>query len=121
MTRMTIWFTSDTHGYFFDTDFIHPEPRDIGLLGFRFPKDENTLVIDGGDTTMGSPLTAEAFTSFIIYGANFLWSLAASRHRAACSLSRTRQGAQENCIMGRSALTCAMRTNNSGSNTKLGS
>ncbi len=57
MTRMTLWFTSDTHGYFFDTDFIHPEPRDVGLLGFDFPKDGNTLVIDGGDTIQGSPLT----------------------------------------------------------------
>ena len=57
MNRMTIWFTSDTHGYFFDTDYIHPEPLDIGLLGFDFPKDGNTLVIDGGDTIQGSPLT----------------------------------------------------------------
>ena len=57
MNRMTIWFTSDTHGYLFDTDFASREPRDQGLLGFRFPKDENTLVIDGGDTLQGSPLT----------------------------------------------------------------
>ena len=57
MNRLTIWYTSDTHGYLYDTDFIHPEPRDIGLLGFRFPKDGNTLVIDGGDTIQGSPLT----------------------------------------------------------------
>ncbi len=56
MNRMTLWFTSDTHGYVFDTDFISREPSDIGLLGFRFPKDENTLVIDGGDTINGSPL-----------------------------------------------------------------
>lgn len=57
MNRMTIWFTSDIHGYLFDTDFISPRPRDIGLLGFRFPKDENTLAVDGGDTIQGSPLT----------------------------------------------------------------
>lgn len=54
---MTLWFTSDTHGYLFDTDFASREPRDQGLLGFRFPRDENTLVIDGGDTIQGSPLT----------------------------------------------------------------
>ena len=54
---MTIWFTSDTHGYLYDTDFASREPREMGLLGFRFPKDENTLVIDGGDTIQGSPLT----------------------------------------------------------------
>lgn len=58
MNRMTLWFTSDTHGYLFDTDFSSREPRDQGLLGFSFEKDANTLVIDGGDTIQGSPLTA---------------------------------------------------------------
>ena len=29
----------------------------MGLLSMRFEKDENTLVIDGGDTIQGSPLT----------------------------------------------------------------
>lgn len=57
MNRMTIWFTSDTHGYLFDTDFASREPCNRGLLGFDFPKDGNTLVIDGGDTIQGSPLT----------------------------------------------------------------
>ncbi|MBQ8088325.1 MAG: bifunctional metallophosphatase/5'-nucleotidase [Clostridia bacterium] len=56
MNRLTIWFTSDTHGYLFDTDFASRESKDIGLLGFRFPKDGDTLVIDGGDTIQGSPL-----------------------------------------------------------------
>lgn len=58
MNRMTIWFTSDIHGYLFDTDFIGEGPRDMGLLGFEFEKDGNTLVIDGGDTINGSPLTS---------------------------------------------------------------
>ena len=57
MNRLTIWFTSDTHGYLFDTNYISRESLDQGLLGFDFPKDGNTLVIDGGDTTQGSPLT----------------------------------------------------------------
>ena len=57
MNKLTIWYTSDTHGYLFDTDFASREPRDQGLLGFDFPKDGNTLVIDGGDTIQGSPLT----------------------------------------------------------------
>lgn len=57
MNRLTIWYTSDTHGYLYDTDFASREPRDQGLLGFAFDKDGNTLVIDGGDTTQGSPLT----------------------------------------------------------------
>ena len=29
----------------------------MGLLSMRFPKDENTLIIDGGDMLQGSPLT----------------------------------------------------------------
>ena len=29
----------------------------MGLLSMRFPKDGNTLIIDGGDTIQGSPLT----------------------------------------------------------------
>ena len=57
MNRLTIWFTSDTHGYLFDTNFASREPQNQGLLGFSFPKDGNTLVIDGGDTIQGSPLT----------------------------------------------------------------
>ncbi len=57
MDRMTIYFTSDTHGYLFPTDFIDGEIKPMGLLSMRFPKDGNTLVIDGGDTIQGSPLT----------------------------------------------------------------
>ena len=55
--RLTIYFTSDTHGYLFPTDFTSMQPQPMGLLSMRFPKDENTLVIDGGDTIQGSPLT----------------------------------------------------------------
>ena len=56
MTRLTIYFTSDTHGYLYPSDFACREPRAMGLLSMRFPKDGNTLVIDGGDTIQGSPL-----------------------------------------------------------------
>lgn len=57
MPKLTIYFTSDTHGYLYPTNFSDRQPRPMGLLSMRFPKDENTLVIDGGDTIQGSPLT----------------------------------------------------------------
>lgn len=56
-TKLTIWFTSDTHGYLYPTNFCDLQPHPMGLLSMRFPKDENTLIIDGGDTVQGSPLT----------------------------------------------------------------
>ena len=54
---LTIYFTSDTHGYLYPTTFASKQPQPMGLLSMRFPKDENTLIIDGGDTLQGSPLT----------------------------------------------------------------
>lgn len=57
MLKLTIYFTSDTHGYLYPNDFTNTQPRNMGLLSMRFPKDENTLIIDGGDTVQGSPLT----------------------------------------------------------------
>ena len=57
MPKLTIYFTSDTHGYLYPNNFADKQPRHMGLLSMRFEKDENTLVIDGGDTIQGSPLT----------------------------------------------------------------
>lgn len=57
MSKLTIYFTSDTHGYLYPNNFADKQPRNMGLLSMRFPKDENTLIIDGGDTIQGSPLT----------------------------------------------------------------
>ena len=57
MAKLTIYFTSDTHGYLYPNNFASKQPRPMGLLSMRFAKDENTLVIDGGDTIQGSPLT----------------------------------------------------------------
>lgn len=54
---LTIYFTSDTHGYLYPTNFASEQPQAMGLLSMSFPRDGNTLVIDGGDTTQGSPLT----------------------------------------------------------------
>lgn len=56
-TKLTVYYTSDTHGYLYPTHFRDLQPHPMGLLSMRFPKDENTLVIDGGDTIQGSPLT----------------------------------------------------------------
>ena len=57
MSKLTIYFTSDTHGYLYPNNFASKQPHPMGLLAMSFPKDENTLVIDGGDTIQGSPLT----------------------------------------------------------------
>lgn len=55
--KLTIYFTADTHGYLYPSNFCDEQPHALGLLSMRFPKDGNTLVIDGGDTLQGSPLT----------------------------------------------------------------
>ena len=57
MNELTVYFTSDTHGYLYPTNFCDLQPHAMGLFSMRFPKDENTLIIDGGDTIQGSPLT----------------------------------------------------------------
>ena len=54
--RLTVYFTSDTHGYLYPTNFQDQNPHPMGVFSMRFPKDENTLIIDGGDTIQGSPL-----------------------------------------------------------------
>ncbi len=54
---LTVYFTSDVHGYLYPTNFHNREPRPMALLSMRFPTDGNTLVIDGGDMLQGSPLT----------------------------------------------------------------
>ena len=56
-TILTVYFTSDIHGYLYPTSFQTMEPQPMGLLSMHFPKDENTLIIDGGDILQGSPLT----------------------------------------------------------------
>ena len=57
--KLKILFTSDLHGYFFPTDYIHTGCRPMGVNAlsgmFRAARDENTLTIDGGDTLQGSP------------------------------------------------------------------
>ena len=56
--KLTIYFTSDLHGYIYPTDYRGSEEKELGLFkcASRFRKDGNTLVIDGGDILQGSPL-----------------------------------------------------------------
>lgn len=61
MKQLRICFTTDTHGFFFPTNFYSAAERDLPMglirLANGFHKDENTLILDGGDTLQGSPLT----------------------------------------------------------------
>ena len=57
--NLRIIFTSDIHGYFFNTDYMDREIKPQGLLHLatRYNKDDETLIIDGGDMLQGSPFT----------------------------------------------------------------
>lgn len=57
--NLRIIFTSDIHGYFFNTDYMDREVKHQGLfhLATRYNKDDETLIIDGGDMLQGSPFT----------------------------------------------------------------
>lgn len=54
---LTIYFTTDTHGYFSAMDYATGVPENTGICGCRttMKRDENTLVIDAGDILQGSP------------------------------------------------------------------
>ena len=57
MKNLKIYFTSDTHGFVYPTTYATTEEKPMGLLNIinSFDKDENTLIIDCGDTIQGSP------------------------------------------------------------------
>lgn len=59
MKNIKIYFTSDIHGYIYPTDYTDNNKKPLGLLNIihSFNKDENTLIIDAGDTIQGSPFT----------------------------------------------------------------
>ena len=54
--KLKICFTSDVHGYLYPTNYGDEEVRPMGLFQCAggFEKDEDTLVIDGGDMLQGS-------------------------------------------------------------------
>lgn len=57
--RLRIYFTSDCHGHFFPMDYSTGKPKVGGLLNLmtQFDKDDDTLIIDGGDILQGSAFT----------------------------------------------------------------
>ena len=54
-----IYYTSDTHGHIFPVNYAANCPEKSGLLNLadQMEKDGNTLVLDGGDSLQGTPLT----------------------------------------------------------------
>ena len=55
--QLTIYYTSDVHGYFSPIDYASGNEISSGLADCisNFEKDGNTLIIDGGDILQGSP------------------------------------------------------------------
>ena len=56
---LKIFFTTDIHGFFFPTDYLDNDEKDMGLFKMAgdFQKDGDTLIIDGGDALQGSAFT----------------------------------------------------------------
>ena len=57
--KLTIFYTSDVHGFFAPTDYAANRRAPTGLANCsaNFLRDGNTLILDGGDTLQGSPFT----------------------------------------------------------------
>ena len=58
MKNFKLYYTSDVHGYLFPTDYIQPNQQPLGLINVaaNYHKDEQTIIVDGGDMYQGSPL-----------------------------------------------------------------
>ncbi len=56
---LDIIYTSDTHGHVYPVDYAKNGPSNCSLLNIahEIDKDGNTLVLDGGDSLQGTPLT----------------------------------------------------------------
>ena len=60
---MRIVYTSDVHSYLFPTTYYEKGERNVGLMRIAesFEKDDDTVVVDGGDTIQGSALSKYVF------------------------------------------------------------
>ncbi len=58
--KLKIYYTTDTHGFVMPTDYQDESYKQMGLANIisDVKKDENTLLIDGGDTIQGSPFSS---------------------------------------------------------------
>lgn len=58
MKNFKLYYTSDVHGYLFPTDYIQTNQQPLGLINVaaNYHKDEQTIIVDGGDMYQGSPL-----------------------------------------------------------------
>ena len=56
---LEIIFTSDIHGHVFPVDYPSNRPEASGLLNMacQVKKGKNMLVLDGGDSLQGTPLS----------------------------------------------------------------
>lgn len=57
--KLTVYFTSDNHGYLSPINYATGEYADTGLSNCmaNYINDGNSLIIDGGDSLQGSPFT----------------------------------------------------------------
>ncbi len=53
---LEMYYTTDTHGYLFPTDYVSQAEKNMGVLSCikEYKKDGNTLILDAGDTIQGS-------------------------------------------------------------------
>ncbi len=56
---LNLFYTSDTHGHVFPVDYPGAREEHSGLLNMagQIRREENTLILDGGDTLQGTPLS----------------------------------------------------------------
>ncbi len=56
---LDIIYTSDTHSHVFPVDYANGVPENSGILNIaaQVEKNGNTLILDGGDTLQGTPLS----------------------------------------------------------------
>ena len=65
--KLTIYYTSDVHGYFSPVDYASGKSAQSGLANCMngFANDGNTLIIDGGDILQGAAEGADGGTAAV--------------------------------------------------------